>query len=295
MGDRDGSARAGAQDLRRLAADALREDGAMNDVTTSYLGIGGRSVSAELKAWDEGVLAGIDVARAVFEEADREVAFEALKKDGERIRTGDVIARVAGRAAGILAAERTALNFVQRLSGVATLTAAFVERVKGTDVIILDTRKTTPLLRGLEKNAVRAGGGGNHRMGLSDMVLVKDNHLEICGAGALRDLLSRCAPPTEVEVEVDSIESLRGLLGAPVDGVLLDNFSPGEVAAAVRVIAEYHRDHPAFSPRVEVSGGVKIDNVRAFALPGVHFISIGALTHSAPALNMSLEVTSLGG
>ncbi len=295
MADGEGSTRIDEAELRQRAAEALSEDGAMNDVTTSYLGIGGRRVSASLSSRADGVLAGIDVARVVFEEADREVEFETLKKDGTRLRRDDVVARIRGRAAGILAAERTALNFIQRLSGVATLTAAFVDRVKGTGVTILDTRKTTPLFRSLEKYAVRAGGGSNHRLNLSDMVLVKDNHLKICGTDVLRDVLSRVAPPAEVEVEVDSIEFLQSLLGARVDRVMLDNFSPQEVRAAVRSIADYRREHPEFSPRVEVSGGVVLSNVRDYAIPGVDFISVGALTHSAPALNMSLEVTGDGG
>jgi nicotinate-nucleotide pyrophosphorylase (carboxylating) len=264
-------------------------------VTTSYLAIGGRRVSASLWARAHGVLAGIDVARIVFEEADGEVEFKAFAKDGAPVRRDDLVARIQGRAAGILAAERTALNFIQHLSGVATLTAAFVDRVKGTGVIILDTRKTTPLLRSLEKYAVRAGGGSNHRVSLSDMVLVKDNHLRICGPDGFKDALSRVAPPAEVEVEVDSIKFLESLLGARMDRVMLDNFSPQQVRAAVRSIANFRREQPDFSPRVEVSGGVDLSNVREYAIPGVDFISVGALTHSAPALDMSLEVDGDGG
>ncbi len=182
----------------------------------------------------EGIVAGIDVARIVFEEAGGGVTSIRSSRTDRRFGTEDVIARIEGRASVILAAERTALNFLQRLSGVATLTAAFVGRVKGTGVTILDTRKTTPLLRGLEKYAVRVGGGKNHRLGLSDMVLVKDNHLQVVGGTRLKDLLASAAPPADVEVEVDSLAVLRDLLGAPVQRVMLDNFSPGEVAEAVR-------------------------------------------------------------
>ena len=277
-------------EVRRIVAGALAEDGASNDVTTSYLGIGGRTIAASLLARAEGVVAGIDVVRVVFEEAGGGVDFHPKVADGARVRAGDVLARVFGTAAVILAAERTALNFIQRLSGVATLAAAFVARVKGTGVTILDTRKTTPLLRSLEKYAVRVGGGQNHRLGLSDMVLVKDNHLQIVGGPGLKDLLQRKTAPVDIEVEVDSLASLRALLGAPVQRVMLDNFLPDEVSQAVRMILEYRRDHPGFAPAVEVSGGVDLSNIREYAIPGVDFISVGALTHSAAALDLTLEV-----
>lgn len=278
-------------EVRRIVAWALREDGAASDVTTLYLGIGHLEISAGLIARARGVIAGVDVARLAFEEADPEVRFETRVGDGAQVREGDVVARLEGKAAGILAAERTALNFLQRLSGVATITAEFVERVRGTSVRILDTRKTTPLFRGLEKYAVRVGGGENHRFGLSDMVLVKENHLRaVGGVPALRDLLERKRPPADVEVEVDSIGFLRELLGAPVRRVMLDNFSPGDVVEAVGVIAAYRRENPTYSIAVEVSGGVDLENVRDYAIPGVDYISIGALTHSARALDLSLEV-----
>lgn len=278
------------REVRRIAREALGEDGYSNDITTSFLGIGAREIAASIVARAEGIVAGIGVARIVFEEAGGGVTFDSLSADGSKVRDGSVIARIEGRASVILSAERTALNFLQRLSGVATLTAAFVGRVKGTGVAILDTRKTTPLLRGLEKYAVRAGGGKNHRLGLSDMVLVKDNHLQVLGGTRLKDLLASAAAPADVEVEVDSLAVLRDLLGAPVQRVMLDNFSPGEVAEAVRLISSYRREHPVFAPAVEVSGGVDLSNVRDYAVPGVDFISIGALTHSAPALDLSLEV-----
>ena len=276
-----------------MATEALGEDGAAADVTTSYLEIGARGVTALLVARAPGVVAGVDVARLVFEQADRGLRYQPRVRDGARVREGDILARIEGKASGILAAERTALNFLQRLSGVATLTAAFVERVAGTGVVVLDTRKTTPLFRRLEKYAVRVGGGQNHRLNLTDMVLVKENHLRtVGGVGALRNLLERKPAPADVEVEVDSIDSLRELLGAPVDRVMLDNFSPSEVAEAVEVITGYRRLHPEFSPAVEVSGGVDLGNVRDYAIPGVDYVSIGALTHSPPALDMSLEVVT---
>ncbi len=291
MADRGDRPRIDEAEVRGIVAAALREDGAAKDVTTSYLEIGLREISASVIARARGVIAGVDVARMAFEETDTKVRFHARVGDGARLRIGDVVAELHGRAAGILAAERTALNFLQRLSGVATATAAFVERVAGTGVTILDTRKTTPLLRSLEKYAVRVGGGENHRFNLSDMVLVKENHLRgVGGVPALRNILDRKKPPAEVEVEVDSIEFLRELLGARVSRVMLDNFTPQDVVDAVRIIAEYRRENPAYAIAVEVSGGVTLDNVRSYAVPGVDYISTGTLTHSAHALDLSLEV-----
>jgi nicotinate-nucleotide pyrophosphorylase (carboxylating) len=295
MAERDERPPVDEEGVRQLVAEALREDGARNDATTAFLGIGARAVAAEVVARSEGVIAGIDVARLVFEEADRTLRFEARARDGARVGPGDVVVRVSGDASGILAAERTALNFLQRLSGVATLTARFVERLRGTGVVVLDTRKTTPLLRRLEKYAVRVGGGENHRFSLSDMVLVKENHIRAAGGiVALKTLLERSGLPAdvEVEVEVDSIAMLREIVGARIDRVMLDNFSPAEVTEAVAMIAEHRRLHPDFSPSVEVSGGIHLDNVRDYAVPGVHYISIGALTHSPPALDLSLEVVT---
>lgn len=282
-------------EVRRLVVEALREDGASKDATTSYLEIGAREIAAEVIARAGGVVAGLGVAGLVFREADPGVRYEPRVGDGARVEDGQTVARVEGRASGILAAERTALNFLQRLSGVATLTARFVERLKGTGVVVLDTRKTTPLFRRLEKYAVRVGGGENHRFNLADMVLVKENHLRaLGGVPALRRILETNPATYGVEVEVDSPALLRELLGAPVDRIMLDNFSPRGVAEAVAVLAGYRSRHPEFSPSVEVSGGVDLDNVRDFALPGVNYISIGALTHSPPALDLSLEVVGDG-
>lgn len=291
MADRGDAKRAYDAEVREIVAGALREDGAAKDVTTSYLEIGHREVSAAVIARTRGVIAGIDVARLVFEAVDPKVRFEARVEDGARVRSEEVIVELRGRAAGILAAERTALNFTGRLSGIATVTASFVERVAGTGIKILDTRKTTPLLRGMEKYAVRVGGGENHRFNLGDMVLVKENHLRtVGGVGALKNLLERKTPPADVEIEVDSLEFLRELLGVRVSRVMLDNFSPADVVDAVRIIAAYRRENPGYSIAVEVSGGVNLENVRSYAVPGVDYISIGALTHSAHALDLSLEV-----
>lgn len=274
-----------------MVASALREDGFPADVTTAYLGIGERRVTARLLGRASGVIAGLFVARMTFETADPDIDFREVVSDGAEVRDGDVIADIQGRAGGVLAAERVALNFLQRLSGVATLAAEFAAAVRGTGVTILDTRKTLPLFRSLERYAVRIGGARNHRFNLSDMLLVKENHLSVLGSvDELKELLLNERPPADIEVEIDSLGALRRLLGSPVDRVMLDNFSPGEVVSAVRIIGEYREKHPDFSAAIEVSGGVDLGNVRDYAIPGVDYISIGALTHSAPALDLSLEV-----
>lgn len=292
------------KELRQLVADALKEDGAAKDVTCEYLGIGAGSVNAAVLAKGEGVIAGLDVARMAFDEigsivdlgkAEPAIEFDALVNDGDRVAEGDVVVALSGPALGILAAERVALNFLQRLSGVATLTSVFVAAVEGTGVTILDTRKTTPLLRPLEKYAVKMGGGGNHRYNLSDMLLIKENHFRaIGGSDALVGLLKTRKPPLAIEVEVDSLDFLKELLGTPVDRIMLDNFTPEQVTEAVALIAQYRAGHPVFKPEIEVSGGINLKTIKMFALPGVDFISIGALTHSAPALDLSLEVGSIG-
>jgi len=277
--------------VRDVVAEALREDGAADDVTTAYLGIGDRPITARLVGRASGVIAGMAVARMTFEATDADIRFRERMPDGTEVHHGDLIADIRGRAGGILAAERVALNFLQRLSGVATLTAKFADAVWDTGVTILDTRKTTPLLREFERYAVRVGGAQNHRFNLSDMLLVKENHLRAIGSvSGLTELLDRNKPPAKVEVEVDSLEVLGELLGAPVDRIMLDNFAPGEVADAVRIVGEYRARHPEFMAAIEVSGGIDLENVRDYAITGVDYISIGTLTHSAPALDLSLEV-----
>jgi len=277
--------------VRKIAAAALAEDGASDDVTVAFTGIGDEQLAVRLLAMAPGVLCGMDVVEAVFRETDPDIRVEAVLADGDRLEKGAVIARIDGGARGILAGERVALNFLQRLSGVATLTARFVERVAGTGVTVLDTRKTTPLLRPLEKYAVLTGGGGNHRFNLSDMILIKDNH--ILAAGGIESLLRRiktARAPVAVELEVDSLDCFEQVLGAPIDRVMLDNFTPGQVRQAVERIRDYAADHPGFKLEVEVSGGISLDTIRGYSVDGVDFISVGALTHSAPGLDMSIEV-----
>jgi len=278
-----------------LVARALAEDVGTGDITSTLIVPSAARSRGVLRAKVPGVISGLAVAREVFRQVDGELAFEALIADGERVAHNTRIAAVSGAARGILTGERTALNFVQRLSGIATLTARFVAAVAaaGTGTVILDTRKTTPGLRLLEKEAVRHGGGTNHRRGLDDAIMIKDNH--IAAAGGLEAALAALAgpganrPAVPIIVEVADLEEVRLAAAAPADRLLLDNFTPDEVRAAVALLVET-AGATGRRVQVEVSGGVTLENVAAYALPGVDFISIGALTHSAPALDVALDL-----
>lgn len=267
-----------------LIEQALKEDVGPGDVTTrAVIPLGVRGKGAILvKA--HGVICGLQVAAEVFRAVDERISFRPRVREGEPVQPGDVVAEVEGPLRGILTAERTALNFLARLSGIATLTARFVDAVAPYRAVILDTRKTTPGWRVLEKYAVRCGGGRNHRMGLYDMVLIKDNHIAACGSISEAVRRVRAAGVgVPVEVEVKNLDELREALKLGVDRILLDNFSVEDIAEAVK-IAEGRVP-------LEASGGVTLDNVAAIAATGVDYISVGALTHSAPALDLSLELS----
>jgi len=270
--------------VREVVARALEEDLGPGDVTTRAVVMEGRECQAELVAKAEGVVAGLPVAVEAFRQVDPAVQITLAVRDGHAVMYGQTLASVRGSARGVLGAERVALNFLQRLSGVATYTARMVKAVQGTGASILDTRKTTPGLRALEKYAVRVGGGRNHRCGLFDGVLIKDNHLALAGGvGAAVDLAKAHAPHgLRVEVEVSSLEAMEEAIAAGADVVLLDNMTPELQAAAVQANAG--------RVLLEASGGITLENVRAVASTGVNLISMGALTHSAPALDISLEV-----
>ncbi|HEY4025685.1 MAG TPA: carboxylating nicotinate-nucleotide diphosphorylase [Candidatus Dormibacteraeota bacterium] len=261
--------------------EALEEDAADRDVTTTAVVAPDLWAEAELRAGAAGVAAGLAVSEAVFREVDAEAEFEALAADGDRVTPGTVMARVRGPLASLLSAERTALNFLQQLSGVATLTRRFVDAA-GERTVVLDTRKTAPGLRPLQRHAVRAGGGVNHRFDLADAVLVKDNHVAAAGGTAEAIRLARCSG-LPVQVEVESLDELDVALEERAECVLLDNMTPAEVGEAVR-----RTDRRAV---LEVSGGVTLATIEGYAATGVDRISIGALTHSAPALDVSMEVT----
>lgn len=271
---------------------ALDEDAAGSDATVAYLGIGDTPARAEIRVSSAAVACGVEVAREVFRQVDARIRFEADAQDGARLDAGARIGSIEGPARSILAGERTALNFLQRLCGVATHTSRFVDAVRDTGVTILDTRKTTPLWRDLEKYAVRCGGAQNHRRDLGAMILVKDNHVcAIGGRAALLDHIAAAPRAPFVEVEVDTPAFLLELLASPaasrIDRVMLDNFSSRDITDALAAIEGYRARGAHLE--VEVSGGVTLDTVRAFAKPGVDFISVGALTHSAIAASMSLE------
>ncbi len=265
---------------------ALLEDMPGGDITSESVIPAGAVSEAILLAKEDGVLAGLEVARRVFALIDPSVEFRAALDDGRPFRKGDTLARIKGPTVSLLKAERTALNFLQRLSGIATATRRFVDAVAGTKARILDTRKTTPGLRLLEKYAVRMGGGTNHRMGLSDMVLIKDNHLRHVGSvtEAVRRARAKVPAGIKVEVEVTDIEEAREALAAGADIVMLDNMT---TEAMAEVVALY-----AGRVRLEVSGKVSLERAREIAALGVDDISVGALTHSSRALDISLEFLS---
>jgi len=267
-----------------IVAAALQEDDTRHDITTAATVKSNRRARCRLVARQTGVIAGLPLACEAFEQLDPAVTIRIEHEDGTRIRTDTPVMFLSGHAVGLLSAERVALNFVQRLSGIATMTARYVEAVAGTGVHILDTRKTTPLLRRLEKYAVRAGGGLNHRMDLSSAVLIKDNHLAaVDGDIELAVSRARAVAPLgiKVEVECDTLDQVRAAIDAGADVIMLDNMQLAELRQAVQLV-----DGQAVT---EASGGVTLDTVRPIAETGVDWISVGALTHSAPALDLALD------
>jgi nicotinate-nucleotide pyrophosphorylase (carboxylating) len=265
---------------------ALREDLGDGDLTTAVVVPDGSRARARIEQKAPGVPAGLRVTEKVFERVDPELRWHAHAREGEW-REGGLLAEVAGRAASILAAERVALNFLGRLSGIATTTARYVEAVKGSGAQVLDTRKTTPGLRALEKDAVRAGGGVSHRSGLYDAILVMENHAALAGgvAEAARRALAAAPAGVLVEVECATLDEVSAALEAGVRRLLLDNMPPEELRRAVE-LADGRAE-------LEASGGITLDTIRSVAETGVHYISIGALTHSAPALDVSLLLDPL--
>jgi nicotinate-nucleotide pyrophosphorylase (carboxylating) len=277
-----------ASHLMRVVRQALAEDAPRGDVTTGLtVGPAARAV-AVARLRDRGVVAGFGAFAAAFAAVDRATRVTFEVDEGMWCAPGTVVAVVRGRARGILTAERVALNFMQRLSGVATETRRFVEKVSGTGVAILDTRKTTPGLRLLEKQAVVLGGGRNHRASLSDLVLIKDNHIRAAGGLARAvELARRAGSRLPIEVEVDPDVDLAELRDLPVDVLMFDNWPVRRLGSAIRMARRF----PA-KPIVEVSGGVSLRNVRGLALCGPDFISVGHITHSAPALDIGLDFES---
>lgn len=276
-------------ELRAFVRAALDEDRAFEDATTSAIVGPDVRASAHMVARVEGVLAGLPLAIATFLALDAQIAYTVHASDGTRVAPGTIVLALEGRAAAMLSAERVALNFVQRLSGVATLTSRYVAAVAGTGATILDTRKTTPGYRALEKYAVRCGGGTNHRSDLADAVLIKDNHLAAMRgdiAEAVRRARALARPGIVIQVECDDIAQVRAAIDAGTDSVLLDNMTPDTLRKCVELVAG--------RAVTEASGGITLGTVRAAAESGVDRISVGALTHSAPALDIALDFTELG-
>ena len=277
-----------------LVADAIRmalaEDlGLSGDITTAATIPAGVTATAVIGARKAGVVSGLALAEAAFKSLDPSAAFEVHAADGAAVKPGARIATVSGNARALLTAERVALNFMGRMSGIATLTRSYVDRVAGTRAQIVDTRKTTPGLRAFEKYAVRCGGGMNHRTGLFDAVLIKDNHIVAAGgiAKAIAGARAHAGHMVKIEVEVDTLDQLKVVLEHKVDAVLLDNMTPDRLAAAVALVAG--------RCLTEASGGVNLDTVRAIAESGVDLVSVGALTHSAAVLDLGLDFEKASG
>ena len=275
-------------DVLRAVRAALEEDLRYGpDVTTAAVIPTGAVAPAEIVAREPGVLAGLPVAAEVLSVATSGVAFTPLATDGDRVKGGDVVARLEGPLAEILTAERTLLNFLTHLSGIATGTREWVDAVDGTGAVIRDTRKTIPGLRALEKYAVRCGGGVNHRMGLGDAALIKDNHVTAAGGvGAAFLAVRAAAPAVTVEVECDTLDQVAAALAAGATLILLDNMSVDQMRSAVGLA----RSYPA--AKLEASGGLRLANARAVAETGVDFLAVGALTHSSRALDLALDVAA---
>lgn len=274
--------------MKALIRSALDEDIGPGDITTLSVIPTDLTVKGLIIAKEDLVLAGIDVAEECFRILDPEIIFSEKFRDGDLIKSNDTVAELSGNARAILMAERVALNFLQRLSGIATLTAGYVKKVEGLNVKIVDTRKTTPGLRSLEKAAVRSGGGFNHRSGLFDGILIKDNHIAISGVKASIEKARKISPHTvRIEVEVKTLNEVKEAIEAGVDIIMLDNMTVSEMKEAVSLIRK--RAHGLL---IEASGNISLENVRDIAQTGVDIISIGALTHSVCAVDISLKILS---
>ncbi|MFH1784128.1 MAG: carboxylating nicotinate-nucleotide diphosphorylase [bacterium] len=288
--------------IRSLIKRALDEDRVFNDVTTRAICAPCRNIKGSFIIKENGIVCGLDVAREIFSVIGSRmkaknkggVSFKSIIKDGSSVRKNQVIADVKGPAEVLLGAERTTLNFMQRLSGIATLTSRYVKEAEPYGVKIYDTRKTTPGLRYLEKYAVRCGGGFNHRMSMEDMVLIKDNHLALLAKNAIisdtiKEIKSKVPKKIKIEVETENLGQIREVLEAEADIIMLDNMASGKLREAVNFIKTMRYKG---KPLIEVSGGIRLRDVKRIARLGVDRIAVGALTHSAAALDISLEITS---
>ncbi|MCH8861400.1 MAG: carboxylating nicotinate-nucleotide diphosphorylase [Proteobacteria bacterium] len=267
----------------------LAEDIGLGDITSAAVIPEGASLKAAMTARQDLTVAGLPIAASIFKRLDRDAQTEMPVEDGAEIAAGDVMMRVAGNARALLSGERAALNIVQHLSGIATLTRQYVEAIAGTDATLLDTRKTTPLLRQLEKYATRMGGAQNHRMGLYDAILIKDNHIAVAkglaGSGVVEAIAAaKAASDLAVEIECDTLDQVQDALQAGADRLLLDNMSLEDLRNAVQLVGG--------KVKLEASGGVTLETIRAIAETGVNYISVGRITQSAPAVDIGLDYLS---
>ncbi len=275
--------------IKRTVREALFEDAAGEDITTLSFIPKSAIVTARILAKEKGIICGIDIAREVFRSFDARLSFKARKKDGQKINRGDTIIELSGGARSVLSCERVALNFLSYLSGISTQTSLAVDCVRSKGIDILDTRKTTPLLRLFEKYAVLMGKGKNHRLDLSDQYLVKDNHIFILKKIKGLEVLAAHEKNIPFEIEVDNLADLKKALVYCPDIVMLDNFTPADVKRAVALLKKMFpkKDN---RPLIELSGGITSQNISRYSIRGVDFISLGELTHSSPALDLSLEI-----
>lgn len=270
----------------QIIENALREDVGRGDITTNLLFPEGVRCKAVILAKEEGILAGLPIAERVFRKLDKNIVWDEKKKDGEKIEPNQILAEISGSQRAILTGERLGLNFLQRLSGIATLTSKFVRAVEGLSVKILDTRKTAPGLRILDKYAVSVGGGTNHRFGLYDGVLIKDNHIKFAGgiSRAVRLIRERAPKGIKIEVEASTLDEVKEALEAGADIIMVDNMTVENIKKAVELING--------RAIIEASGGVTLENIRRIAETGVNSISVGSLTHSPHALDIALYMVS---
>jgi len=284
--------------IARIIRIALKEDIGKGDLTTRLTVPAGKKISAVIVAEENGVLCGIEVAGLAFRLTGGNIRFMPAARDGKRIRRGQVLAKINGPADKILTAERVALNFLGLLSGISTKTRCFVDRVRPYKAKILDTRKTLPGLRILEKYAVRTGGGSNHRFRLDDMVLVKDNHIRIAGLdtrpaglkGLVQKINKQIKGRRKIEVEVGSLSQFKQVVKAPVDIIMLDNMKIAEIRKAVKIRDNLFSRGRSSGPKLEASGSISLDNVKKYAACGVDFISVGELTKDVESLDVSLDI-----
>ena len=274
-----------SQDLiNKIIGLAIEEDIATGDITTNSLIPSTSRATAQMTMKADGVVSGLDIARKVFEYLDRDILWTPYVKEGDKVKKGDIIVDIAGSYRCLLTGERTALNILQRMSGIATATAVYVKELEGSETKLLDTRKTAPGMRILDKMAVKAGGGTNHRMGLFDMALIKDNHIKVAGGiiNAVKQVRDRIPAGVRIEVEVTNLNEVQQALETGAEIIMLDNMDNTTMAEAVRIIGK--------KAETEASGNMNVSRIREVAATGVNFISVGALTHSVTALDISMNI-----